>query len=153
MGVEYDFQFVSETPDFELFRALQGAFGGTVVEQDFQFDVAGHRVSVHEKDSFGTEAMFEEFGIPCTRAVSFRVLDFSAPDRENRMLDMINFLLHREPGDAVLESGVAYLRRVGGEIVLYNPDGEQGLMDSEGQTRITLPFRVEKQFTRPPRTR
>ncbi len=153
MGVEIDFQFVSETPGAELFRALCSTFGGITVEQDFQFTVNGLRVSVHEKDSFGTEALLEEFGIPCTRNVVFRLVELSRDDLEMHILDMVNFLLHRETGDAVLENGVAYLRRVGGEIVLYNPDDEQGLMNSEGQARITLPFRVEKQFTRPLRTR
>ena len=153
MGVEIDFQLVSDTPRGELFSALHSEFGGLVVEQDFQFDVAGLRVSIHEHGRHSMDVSREEYGIACTRTVTFRYLDHSRTDLETRILDMVNFLLHREPGDAVLESGVAYLRRVGGEIVLYKPDGEQGLMDSEGQARITLPFRVEKQFTRPLRTR
>jgi hypothetical protein len=132
---------------------LRDEFGGEVTRPDLRFAVNGLGVSVHEKEAFAIEALREEFGIPCTRNVVFRLVDLSRDDLEMHILDMVNFLLHRESGDAVLENGVAYLRRVGGEIVLYHPDGEQGLMNSEGQGRITLPFRVEKQFTRPPRTR
>ncbi len=153
MSVEIDFHLASDTPGADLVRTLLDRFGGDIIHRDSQFSVGGLLVSLLENGSFATESAPEEFGVHCTRTVTFRYLDYSRTDLEARILDMVNFLLHREPGDAVLESGVAYLRRVGGEIVLYKPDGEQGLMDSEGQARITLPFRVEKQFTRPLRTR